>query len=238
VRGFDDREAMMSADRPLAVLVCAAALLLAGGCARYEFDLIDPPDLAHTIGRDAVTFRTEAAEYQARAVDGRLVMNVFNRSEAPLTISPTRSVVVTSEGQSRPIFGQTIAPGSFGQVMVPPPRPTARADGPALGYGPQIGLGYGYGWGSSRGYYRGGWGDRGDRYRGGWRGAGYHPYPGYVDSWDGPLFYNPPRFTIYDTANPAYWDWTGQTQVVLELVFERDGRTLTDRFVIQRRKAS
>ena len=50
--------------------------------------------------------------------DNRLVMRVFNRRRMRSSSVPKR--IVDPNGQSHPIRGQTIVPGSFIKLIIPP----------------------------------------------------------------------------------------------------------------------
>jgi len=188
-------------------LLCLFALC-AFGCTKYEYVIVDPPDLATTVaGKNESVLNTRSAEYRLRVVENVLVMFIYNRASSSVQLSGSKSVVIGPDGASHPIIGQTIAAGSFIKLILPPPRPQAQPDGPGFHYG----VGYSTG--------------RGGRHRSPYAGSGV-----------GVDFYDPPSYTLYDSANPAYWDWHGETQVTLTLSYDHDGAETTDRFVIQRRK--
>jgi hypothetical protein len=195
--------------------VAAVLVFVAAGCARYDYDIVDPPDLAQRVERKGDTlFRTDAAEYRFRTVDNRLVVRIYNVGDESMTLAGGRSAVVDPEGQSHPLVTQTIEPGSYIRLIFPPPRPTLeRRTGPSFHFG--VGARYGH-------YHR-----RGFRTPG--RYAYYDPF--YYDDDVEPRYYR-----VYDDANPIYWDWRGEGQMRLRLVFERGGETIEDRFVIARRK--
>jgi hypothetical protein len=57
-------------------------------------------------------------------------------------------------------------------------------------------------------------------------------YPDYNDRFD-----DAPRYlAIYDDDNALYWDWNGETEVRLSLVYQRREEPLRHEFVIRRRK--
>ncbi|MGB7159310.1 MAG: hypothetical protein WBD40_14675 [Tepidisphaeraceae bacterium] len=185
-------------------LVTSTLVFLVVGCARYEFDIVAPPDLAAHIGArsDAVT-NLDPLVYQWRAVDNRLVVRIFNPTNDPIELVGEKSTVVSPDGQSHPVMGQTIAPQSYAKLILPPMRPS-RAYDP---------------WGPS---YSGGAGIEVD----GRRRAGYpvhEPYAG-----------QPRYLTVYDAD--AYWDWKGETDVRLILVYQRGDQPLRHDFTIHRRK--
>jgi hypothetical protein len=119
--------------RPLLSLV---VLTLVSGCARYEYQLTQPPDLAVHVGTksDAVVAR-DPLEYRLRTVDNLLVMRVFNRADAPVQMLGDQSTVVDPRGQSHPLRNQGIAPQRFIKLFFPPPRPRYYQPGPTFGFG-------------------------------------------------------------------------------------------------------
>ena len=184
-------------NRPF-ILASLVALSLLSGCAHYEYDLTNPPDLARHIGaKSDEIVRVDPLEYRLRTYENRLVMSVFNPTPDPITLMGDRSYVVDPAGQSHPLRSRTIAPDTFIRLILPPMRPGYYQSSPGIG----IGFGVGY----SRFY--------GHRY--GYRALGYYD----------PFFYDqPPRYyTYYDESDNTYWNWEGQTPVRLHLVYFRAG---------------
>ena len=56
-------------------------------------------------------------------------------------------------------------------------------------------------------------------------------YPYYNDHLDEPRY-----LAVYDDDNALYWDWNGQTEIRLTLVYQRNEELLRHQFVIRRRK--
>jgi hypothetical protein len=111
-------------------------LALASGCAHYEYELTQPPELATHIGTksDAVVTH-DPLEYRLRTYENVLVLRVFNHGDAPVQLLGDQSTVVDPRGQSHPLRNQAIAPGSFIKLLFPPPRPTYYQPGPTFGIG-------------------------------------------------------------------------------------------------------
>lgn len=184
-------------------------LPLLTGCATYEFDLTQPPDLQRHIGRniDQVVTR-DSLEYRLRAVDNRLVMRIFNQTDNPIQLRGDRSVVVDPNGQSRPLRSQSIAPRSFAKLIFPPMRPRIYDPGPTFGIGVTGGI--------SRHYHR-------DPF-----------YPAGYDS--------APRY-LYVDDDSIYWDWKGEGEIRVTLVYrtggdanEKDAKEIRHDFSFRRRK--
>jgi hypothetical protein len=202
--------------------MCLVAVL-ASGCARYEYDLVRPPELSRHIGRelDAVV-QMEPLEYRFRTVDNRLVVRIFNQSDETIQLIGERSSVVDPDGQSHPLRGGPIAPHSFLKLIIPPPRPTVYDSGPTFG----VGLGVGV----SRHYHRHPF---------------YHGY--YYDYFNYPYdyyymrpcydFYDEPRYlSVHDENDTFYWDWKGEGEARLMLVYQRGDKEFRHEFMFRRRK--
>ncbi len=185
---------------PSAMVVILGSLL---GCARYEYDVVAPAQAAGHVGTKADhTFALDPLEYRLRTVDNRLVMRVYNPTNANVTLLGARSTAVDPGGQSHPLVTQTIAPGgSFIKLIPPPPRPRVYRGGPTFG----IGVGTRVGSAARRRGYDG-YGAAYDNLDDGW------PYD------EGPRY-----LTVYDDNATQYWGWEGEGQVRLNLVYTRGG---------------
>ncbi|MDB5295187.1 MAG: hypothetical protein JWO31_1170 [Phycisphaerales bacterium] len=207
--------------KPLSFLGLLA--LLAGplvGCARYEYDVVAPSEFAQHVGTKAWGSAVrEPLEYKFITVEDRLVVQVYNRSADAVRLLGDRSVVVDPRGQSHPVRPQTIAPGSFVKIVLPPLPPRLERTGPSIGFG--VGLGFG-----SAGY----------RGRGASGGLGYDG-PGY----DGPLgsgLDEPRYYAVVDPSDTAIWTWDGEGKVRLTLVYDiGGGKNATHEFRLGRKKA-
>jgi hypothetical protein len=101
-------------------------LPLLAGCTHYEFDILQPPDLARHVGRKAHTaaeFDRPPLHYHLQAVEGRLVMDVANPNDDPVELLGGQTFVVDPAGQSHPVPSQAIGPHSFIRLVLPPMRP-------------------------------------------------------------------------------------------------------------------
>ena len=185
-----------------------------GGCARYEYEIVDPPNLAQHIGKTPVVVRVEPLEYSLQAYDNRLVMFVHNPTEDMIKLLGEDSVVVDPRGESHPLESRTIAPGTRVKLIFPPVPPRLQP------YGPSIGIGVGAVYGSNA-YHRRPYGH-------------YHGY--YYD--DVPRYY-----TVVDDSG-LYWDWDGESdaRVTLRYQIMSEGREpdredrFAHHFVFSRRK--
>jgi len=182
-------------------------LVLIGGCTHYGYDLVRPSDLARHIGsKEDATFDYDPLNYRLRAVENRLVMQIFNPTSDPITLVGERSYAVDPGGQSHPLRGQTIAPNTFIKLILPPMRPYYYQSSPTIGFG--VGLGVGR-------VYRRPW--------------GYAPrVPYYYDE--------PRYITYYDESDVSYWDWEGQTDARIHLTYRQGQKTFEQEFVFHRVK--
>ena len=189
------------------------AFASAAGCARYEYEVVEPPELAQRIGRARTTFELEPVRYQAQTYDNRLVVFIFNEADAPLKLLGEDSYAVDPRGESHPLPTRTVAPGSSTKLIFPPLRPTFRRSGPTFGFGVGVGLG------SARrhGHF-------------GRAGYGWHRDPfGYDDF---------PRYYQLADDGTLYWDWTGRnTDVRVRFVYERGDERFHHEFTFRRVKA-
>jgi hypothetical protein len=180
-------------------------LLLATGCAKYEYDLVSPAEMRAHIGTKSDTTTTlEPLVYRWRTVDNRLVLRVFNPTNDPIQLLGDKSTAVAPSGESHPLRGQTIAPQSHAKLILPPRRPRVYNSGPTFGVG--VGM---------------------------HTNARDHGYPYHHDHFvdDGPRY-----LAVYDDDNALYWDWNGETEVRLSLVYQRNEESLRHEFIIRRRK--
>ena len=199
-----------------ALLLCGGAVGPLAGCARYEFDVVGPPEFAQHVGTtEWGSAVREPIEYRFITVEGRLVVQVYNRAAGAIRLAGDRSVVVGPDGQSHPIQPQTIAPGSFVKLILPPLPPRLERTGPGVGFGVGIGLGSA---GGRRSY---------DAL--GYDGLGYGGAGGLYDE--------PRYYAVIDPNDGAVWPWDGEGEARLTLPFgAADGTTFTHEFRLGRRK--
>src|SRR5687768_949125 len=83
----------------------ALLTLAATGCTRYDYALVNPPDVAGPVGRKAPTVVTrEPLRYELLAKEDRLVMIVHNDAdEAAVKLVGEDSYVVDPGGESHPL---------------------------------------------------------------------------------------------------------------------------------------
>jgi hypothetical protein len=191
-------------------LFCAMGLmiLLVGGCASYQYNLVQPAELSRHIGaKTDQTITIDPLQYRLRTVDNRLVMRIYNQSGDPIELNGAASTVVDPDGQSHPLRSQTIAPDSFIKLIFPPLQPKVYGPSPAFG------VGMGYGW-------------RVDATAS--RRALETPAPLGVPRYCA---------VVVDPNDTIYWDWKGAGgEMRLMLVFTRKGSEFRQAFLFRRQK--
>jgi hypothetical protein len=195
--------------RPYHIFLIIPALCVSlVGCTHYEYDILRPPEFARHIGTKAdEIFQRDPLEYRLITVDNHLVMRIFNMTDDAITLLGQRSSVVDPNGQSHPLPTQTMAAHSFVKLIFPPLRPHVER------LGPSIGIGIGGVYGSAHRHYSA-WGFTDDYYD----------------------FDEPRYLTVYDDNSSIYWDWNGEGEMRVMLVFERADQTFEHEFVIARKK--
>ncbi|MEO6436467.1 MAG: hypothetical protein ABIP55_12010, partial [Tepidisphaeraceae bacterium] len=112
--------------RNVTIAISMLMLLCLSGCAKYEYALVRPPELARHIGRSIdQVFKIEPLEYRLRTADNRLVMRAYNPTNDAIELIGPKCSVVDPSGQSHPLRSSTIAPQSFIKLIFPPTRPRA-----------------------------------------------------------------------------------------------------------------
>jgi hypothetical protein len=188
-------------------------LVLAGNsCARYEYDLVRLPEQSVHIGPDTdIVVSLDPLQYRLRAVENRLVVQIFNPTSDAIEIVGPRSTLVDPAGQSHPLPSQTIAPLSYAKLILPPFRPQSDHIGPAI----TIGVGAVYGRCDAPGP-----GACDDTHAGN--------VPNHVDQ---PLY-----LTDAGTADVPYFDWDGETNVRLTIVYQGGDRQFSHELTFHRKK--
>jgi hypothetical protein len=195
---------------PARVLTLIALTTFVGGCAHYEYDIVEPSDLSQRIGtKSALSIPMEPIHYEAISSNDRLVIQIHNETDEPIKLLGEDSFAVDPHGQSHPLPTQTIAPGASARLILPPVRPTFQQSGPSVGVGVGVGVGHNYG-------------------RAGYR----HGFAG------DPYFYDDyPRYYAMQDDGTRYWEWTGDgTEVRVRIVYRRSDSQFHHDFVFRRVK--
>jgi hypothetical protein len=118
------------------LLALLAAPLLLAGCATYEYDLLKPEQLATHIGRkQEVKIALDPLEYHFLAYENHLIVRIVNPTDDPIQLVGAQSAAIDPKGESHPLRTQTIPPGTFVKLILPPPRPTVYDPNPRIGFG-------------------------------------------------------------------------------------------------------
>jgi hypothetical protein len=183
-------------------------LCLLAGCAHYEYEVVQPPELAGHVGDDAwvALRRGGGIDYRLRSYDNYLVMLVYNDGDTPVKLLGTDSFAVDPHGESHPMPSSTIPPGSYVKRIFPPPRPRVDPYGPSWSFG----VGYVHAQhvsaATSHPPHHSAW----------------YPYPyhyGYANH-----YYEPRYYTVYDVNDRTYFNWPGGTSVRFLFAFAREGQ--------------
>ena len=197
--------------RVRAVLLMSVLPACTSGCVRYEYDLLQPPDLARHVGTTSwTTLQLDDLEYRLRTSDNRLVALVYNRGERTIKLSGEDSAAVDPRGESHPLQGRTVPRDSHVRLLFPPARPQVRSYGPTFGFG--VGVGYSRRFGRP---YRDGLGFGSEMY----------------DDLE------PRYYSVYDRNDRTYYQWPGGTDLRVLLAYEREGgEPFRHEFVFRRRR--
>src|SRR6266404_5879572 len=89
-------------------------VLLFGGCAHYEYDIVSPPEIRQHVGfENEVLLHLPPLEYRLISVEDHLVVRVFNPTSDMVQLMGERSSVVDTTGQSHPLRSQAIPPNDY-----------------------------------------------------------------------------------------------------------------------------
>jgi hypothetical protein len=201
-----------------ALIVC----LVSTGCARYEYELVEPREQTRHVGRsvDAVA-EIDPLTYRLRSVDNRLVMRVYNNADGSIELLGDRSSVVDPNGQSHPLRSMSIAPHSFIKVIFPPPRPYVYDTSPTFG----VGVGYGVRVDAIPGPPPEGLPDRRD----------FHMHE---NAWNS-YFRDEPQYlaaAVIEDSDSYYWTWKSTGEARINLVYRRGESEIRHAFVFRRVK--
>ena len=181
-------------------LLLLLALLLLPACTRYEYDLVSPPDLAQHIARDkGAAITLDSINYRLDIVDSHLVIRAYNNSQDAIELLGNESFVVDPSAQSRPMKSQTIPPGTFVKVILPPMSLLYRDPGPRIGIGLGVGISSGH---HHRHHFH-----------------GHHFHDPFYDPW-----YDHPRY-IMAVAEDGYWNWPRDTEVRVRFAYRQNDRS-------------
>jgi len=141
-----------------ATLFLLTVILLTGGCAHYEYDLLQPAKL-HAGTKEAASAKIDPLRYDLITVENQLVMMIHNPTEQPIVLQGDKSYVIEPSGRSCYLRGMSIAPGSYAKYIFPPPKPYVQDPGGfRIGVGTNIETAGGFrnGAGMGGGYETGG----------------------------------------------------------------------------------
>jgi len=126
-------------------------LLALPGCARYEFAITQPAEMAARLSRQEHEVAREPLVYHFVDQSLRVGIRIENPTDDPITLKGETSYIVTPDGQSQPLRAGTIAPHTWSGFTIPPVQRVYRRSGLSFGFGvgtfgdhsaTGIGLGY------------------------------------------------------------------------------------------------
>jgi hypothetical protein len=198
-----------------ALFVC----VISAGCARYEYDIVEPREFTRHIGRDVdAVVQIDPLTYRLRSADNRLVMRVYNNTDESIELLGAQSSVVDPNGQSHPLRSMSIAPHSFIKLIFPPPRPQVYDNGPTFGVGV-----YGMRADAIPGPPPEGLPDRRE----------FHMHYPLAN----PYFQDEPQYlAVVDESDTYYWEWKGTGEARVNLVYRRGDGEMRHAFVFRRVK--
>jgi hypothetical protein len=103
------------------IIPLLAVLAILAGCKSYHYQITAPPEAATTIPpKQTRTISMPPIEYVMQTREGRLVIQVYNRGQDVLRLAGAESYVVDSRGETHPLPDGTIAPGAYIKFIIPP----------------------------------------------------------------------------------------------------------------------
>lgn len=137
-------------------IVVLLFLTLASGCVSYRHQVVAPEQFAGEIGDSPLVTHVDPVRIEWRTLDNRLIVQIFNDTDAAVRLRGDRSAIVDPTGQSMSFPSQSIPPASFAKLILPP-RVLIEQDDPQIGMfggtgsrGSGVGMGVGFGSRSSR----------------------------------------------------------------------------------------
>ena len=108
---------------------------VAGGCASTTYDIVEPSQSARRIAGDSDTvLEMKPLAYRFRSVEDHLVIRISNPGQEEIAVLGPDSYVVDPEGQSHGVVSQTIRPGAFVKMILPPLPPEQMPAGPYVSF--------------------------------------------------------------------------------------------------------
>jgi hypothetical protein len=188
--------------------VTSLIVVLLTGCARYEYQLVQPEQFAGHVGSKAdYIVKLDPLEYHFQSASGRLVVQIHNPTDQNIQLRGEQSYVVDPGGQSHPLRSLSIAPNSYGKIIIPPMRPEIYDTGPHIGFG--VGT---------------------------YIGEAHHHHDAHCDAVVAqPAVDHPIYLDVYDDES-YYWDLSGAGDLRMRFTYQRADKTFSDDFVMRRVK--
>jgi hypothetical protein len=102
-------------------LAIAVFALSTAGCAKYEFNIVQPTTPQPIVGTDQQTqLKIDPLNYGLQSRDGRLVMTISNPTSDDIQLLGSKSQLIDPDGITHPLLDQTIVAGSSVTQIFPP----------------------------------------------------------------------------------------------------------------------
>ena len=116
------------------LLSFAAVLMLASGCRSFDYRVVEPAGNAGMVEGQPVSVHYEPLDYELRRLHGRLAMKIWNRTKERIILKGEKSYVIDPKGESHPLVGSALGPGSYLNLLFPPKAATVQITGGTGGW--------------------------------------------------------------------------------------------------------
>jgi hypothetical protein len=97
------------------------------GCHSYVYRVVKPVESAGVVvGDQPVSIRYEPLRYQLTRKRDRLAIRIQNPTADRIILKGEKSYVIDPAGESHPLVGSALGPGSYLNMLFPPKAPTAQ----------------------------------------------------------------------------------------------------------------
>lgn len=199
-----------------------------GGCATYEYQIVQPADLAGHIGGSVHEVKIDPLVYKMQSYQNHLVVQIFNPTGDAVQLIGEQSSVVTPDKQSIPMQSQAIAPGSYAKLVLPPLRAEIQPTGPSIGIG--LGMRVDASGPAEQPIEPMAMAEVSEPARSAEPVTAMNTMTGMDPGISSHVVY------LVDLEDHKYWDWDGETDVTLILSYRQGDKTFTHQFLIHRVK--
>jgi hypothetical protein len=116
------------------ILSLLAVLITASGCRSFEYRFIAPAGNAGVVAGQPVPLHYDLLDYELQRRHGRLAMKILNPTKERIVLNGEKSYVIDPKGESHPLVGSAIGPGSYLDILFPPKTATGQVIGGTGGW--------------------------------------------------------------------------------------------------------